>query len=672
MKMNKNILAAFLVVTFTLGIVLTAVPVMAHTTIGRPIETAPYAVRDSDVNGGHVPGVTGYVWPGGGKNWWLDTATEPPGYQNPWGAYPANVPSTTWWQLRGNAYAPFGAILTSTDEVDNVGDLIFALNFTLPQEYADAPGEFGAEYAQRYLGSALAPEDVVYNDLMIYIAPEFEPYDYEAWAGGVGYADPSIATTINVPYGGTQIQSFECDVAETQRGDVKDPFGPNWWLVTIPGQIAFTLDNDYSEWYYVRVNNIVAPQIAGRYVFKMFVNWSMPLGNAVDDNGDIVDWDGSADLSFEDYIFSAMPTENWPALLVKGEIDPGIMEGTVFTRGWDVNFAESPLLLAGRVRLEGEAYDPYTFEPLGRTVEARGYFNASAKGHYVVEGIAPGVYDVYASAAGYPELLVAEGIEVHAGKSVHVDLFLQPGAIVWGEIFSKHAFGEVLWNKELPVTVEIYDSNDWPEPFRGAVWGDVDGTVPDNWFEWETEHLMAWSPSNLTDAPYTSYVNGPQVLFEPNNGVILDRLDGSNTPAVDEFGRGVSPKSVAFPWVGTHPLYNTGVAGLDNKDPDGLYNGVGPSQTWWTDPDAASFVFRFGNKDYVGGYGIYGAPTEFDGHVPQLYATWINGLMPGTYYLRAWINGYVRLMPVVTMWTICLLLVLMNGLVMSLLLWMFS
>jgi hypothetical protein len=376
----------------------------------------------------------------------------------------------------------------------------------------------------------------------------------------------------------------------------------------------------------------------------MFVNWSFPLGNVIDENGDIVDWDGDSELSIEDYIFSAMPAENWPALLVKGEIDPGIVEGTVFTRGWDVNFAESPLLLPGRVRLEGEAYDPYTFEPLGRTVEARGYFNASAKGHFVVEGVAPGVYDVYASTAGYPEHLVYEGIEVHAGKSIHVDLYLNPGAIVWGEIFSKHAFGEVPWAKELPVMVEIYDSNDWPEPFSGGVWGAVDGTVPDNWYEWETEHLKTWSPINLTDAPYTSYVDGPQVLFEPLSGVVLDEYGagGADTPAVQQFQRSVTPKSVAFPWEGTHPMWNTGVAGLDDKDPQGIFNGVGPAQTWWTDPSEGSFTFRFGNKDYTTGYGIYGAPTEFDGHVPQIFATWVNGLMPGTYYLRAWINGYVQ------------------------------
>ena len=51
--------------------------------------------------------------------------------------------------------------------------------------------------------------------------------------------------------------------------------------------------------------------------------------------------------------------------------------------------------------------DPYTGQarPDLPTVDAVGYFNATAQGHYEVEGLAPGVYDLYASAAGYPQTL---------------------------------------------------------------------------------------------------------------------------------------------------------------------------------------------------------------------------------------------------------------------------
>ncbi len=78
--------------------------------------------------------------------------------------------------------------------------------------------------------------------------------------------------------------------------------------------------------------------------------------------------------------------------------------------------------------------------------------------------------------------------------------------------------------------------------------------------------------------------------------------------------------------------------------PCGKPNGVGPAQYWWVDAAGAftnggggsSFIFRFGEL------GIFGAPTEFDGHVPQSFASWVNGLTAGQYWVRVWINGYVQ------------------------------
>jgi hypothetical protein len=142
-------------------------------------------------------------------------------------------------------------------------------------------------------------------------------------------------------------------------------------------------------------------------------------------------------------ITSAIPVENWPVLLVKGEIDPGIVEGTIAFSSWDPDLYGKAMPLPARVRLVGTAMDPYTGELTGRKVEARGYTNASANGHYEVEGVAPGIYDVYASAAGYPETKVASGITVYPGQSVHLDIALNPGAIIHGKIFAKHGFGDV-------------------------------------------------------------------------------------------------------------------------------------------------------------------------------------------------------------------------------------
>ena len=66
--------------------------------------------------------------------------------------------------------------------------------------------------------------------------------------------------------------------------------------------------------------------------------------------------------------------------------------------------------------------------------------------------------------------------------------------------------------------------------------------------------------------------------------------------------------------------------------------GVGPAQNWYVVADGVNdkFHYEFGLK------GEYGAPSQLDGHVPQLYATWVNGLTPGRYYARAWVFRYVQ------------------------------
>ncbi len=364
-----------------------------------------------------------------------------------------------------------------------------------------------------------------------------------------------------------------------------------------------------------------APAIAGKYMFKMFLDDSYPVKNAVKSDGTL-DTTVTGSTTFP----STMPVENYPVMLVKGEVDPGIIEGTIRYGAWNQALYNTPLQLPGRVRAVGIADDPYTGASTGRAVEARGYFNASAKGHYEIEGVAPGVYDIYASAAGYPEMKVATGVKMIAGKSFHLDFLLQPGPILTGIIYSKHSFGEVAWPTIRPVTVEIYDSNEWPAAKPGYAW-DTAGMA------FEAQHLKSFSPINLTDSPYTSYVIGNTIF-----GTSPNELAASNFP-----------KKVAFPWehdtVGLPAVAWVGSAATaPPKDVFGVFNGVGPAQYWWVDPlgkytnggGSNSFRYQFGVK------GFYGAPMEYDGHVPQVYATWVNGMTAGTYYTRSWINGYVQ------------------------------
>ena len=146
---------------------------------------------------------------------------------------------------------------------------------------------------------------------------------------------------------------------------------------------------------------------------------------------------------------------------------------------------------------------------------------------------------------------------------------------------------------------------------------------------YDTDSIVTYSPANLTDAPFVSYVTG-------NTMFTGTRLSGTN-----------KPRSMAFPWEGPISYYALTTAPTF-KDPFGIFNGVGPAQPWWVDPlgnanpvtslgsSSSDFVFQFGAK------GAYGAPAQFSGMVPQVFATWTDSLTPGKYYVRVYVNGYVQ------------------------------
>jgi len=575
-----------------------AAPAYAHTTLGNLNRSAPFfRSNDHELNptnafGDHVPGPLGYVWPGSGLNMYSGVRTRPPGYQSPFTTFEEPT------QLAGSDYSPEGAILTSTDGYDNVGDLIFAINFSQPSAFVT---ESDSKPNFTYTTLAIYIPAPVFDKAGALVQDGFEPARGIDWDGG---ENTNIVTTITNNYGNIFVT----------RADKNDPFEPGSWIlfITAPKNITFTAAHNWSEWYYIRVNQMKAPHVAGRYFFKMFldnhypvrpqgllpslVKYKIPVGTPVQ---------GQAGLPR--LIDSTMPMENWPVLLVKGEVDPGIIWGTV--RYGDVansTLYGQPLSLPGRVRAVGTAIDPGTGESTGRAVEARGYFNASARGHFEVEGVAPGVYDIYASAAGYPEQKVAEGVKILRGQSYAYDPYVKLGPQIRGIVFSKEKFGLVPWPGQRPITVVIYDSN-----------------------AYDSDSVVAYSPMNLTHAPYSSYVVG-NTFFSG---------DGLLPPSV--------PRQVAFPWDG--PLgYYTFTSPPTFKDPFGLFNGVGPAQTWWVDPHASlspvtslgssstEFIFQFGSK------AVYGTPTKFSGMVPQVFATWTDSLSPGVYYVRVFVNGYVQ------------------------------
>ena len=377
-----------------------------------------------------------------------------------------------------------------------------------------------------------------------------------------------------------------------------DRFGPRWTIVSVTADanthrqfINFTTG---TEWYYVRLNVVIAPSIAGNYFFKMYLFSSLAPGAGELPSG----W---------------IPTQNWPTFLVKGEVDPASLTGNIRYGSYNSSLNGAPIQEAGKVwahmttklnpitggRLYSCPSPPQPPQPA--CTDAFAYFNATANGQYDIEGIAAGIYDVYAEAAGYPAQIIRSGVTLLRGQSLRLEGYLNPGVVIRGDVYSKHQIGDEPWPESSYIKIELYDNptnNHMPDP---------------------SANLVSWSPLPCIAGGQTSYVGGSHA------GSCGDPRLGS---------------SIAFPWheyKTSNGYTSNGVSTSKYGDKTSDPQGVGPPQHWFvnggsTDP----FHFQFGAK------GEYGAPRDLDGHVPQVYATWVNGLTPGRYFLRAWIFRYAQ------------------------------
>lgn len=571
---------------------------MAHTSLGVP--DASVNIRNREPN--HTPGPLGWVFPGGAL---IGEGARRgfPSYEDPKALI-----------ATAGIYSPGGAILASTDDRDNVGDLILALNFNqiglTSQERAAIASIFNNNDGAPSQLHRSGLKNLRYRSWIIYVPPEFKPPF--AWERG---ENGNIVSSVTDDY--TQMRVY--------KADQKDPFGPSWWVIHITTRedvlvfpivdSAGTLED---RWHFVRLNGMVAPKIAGRYFFKMFLNATYPppvTGKTV------VDPTGLTPR------MKSVPPENWPALLVKGEVDPAVITGTLRHGGLqNQTVAGQPMRLPGVVIAEGVAIDPVTERPTGRRVSAWAFLNATAQGRYEIEGVPAGTYTITATAAGYLPATVS-GITVRRGQSLSgVDFTLQPGPVLAGKVNSK-LIGDpgvsvnwpsqgLLEDKSVPTNLNrarqraLIQESDGSfteissDPILGRVFRPISVELLDF-----NGALVSFSPINVTNVPYTSYTWDNQTLRY---------------------------QRVAFPWEGV--LSPT-------KDPFGVHNGVGPAQVWWVRPDSTTFTFQFGNlpgTGFSGAFGVYGAPAIYDGHVPQVFATWVSGLRPGTYTIRIWVNGYIQ------------------------------
>ncbi len=632
--MHKKLVATLTIAIFLISTFAIVVPTQAHFTLGNLSGTSPYGLNNFDP---HVAGPVGYVWPGSGECAYLGMPNQAndncsPGYQSPYpNGNPPGAPSNSWYQLEGDTYAPFGAVLTNS-----TGDLVFALNATCTPANWNSAAACAAQENNAVTKSEIQTtlsDTSGWDTWIILIPPEFT-------VPGASTGDPSqIVSTLTNSYDGVVVAKLAPN----------DRYAPGWTMVAITADAAVNTNPPTSttgvyynhqfitftkagEWYYARINGVTAPSTAGRYFFKELLYSTYRCGNTYGVGPTVACKSGAGPgaipAAVQENPTVWVPPQNWPVVLVKGETDPAIITGTLRYAGYNSTLYQLPIAEAGQVWAHMTMrIDPYTGQnrPDLPTIDGQAYVNATANGHYELEGLAPGVYDIYAEAAGYPQTLCTSGVIVLKGQSLHFDCYLQPGPVIHGNIFTKHQFGDEPWPGNATsgqyIKIELYNNatlSNLVDPSAGAP--------------------VSWTPLPCTAGGQEDYY-GKRAA-----GLCGDPRDGS---------------AIAFPWheystVNQANQYNdvpnpfTGVANgytrdvamssffgntVLTSDPQG----VGPPQKWFVSGGTTTpFHFEMGLK------GEYGAPRDLSGEVPQVYATWVNGLTPGRYYVRAWTFRYVQ------------------------------
>ncbi|MHA1951926.1 MAG: carboxypeptidase-like regulatory domain-containing protein [Candidatus Thorarchaeota archaeon] len=263
-------------------------------------------------------------------------------------------------------------------------------------------------------------------------------------------------------------------------------------------------ESEFAGCYRVKILNMKAPNCAGKYFFKTFATGSLqpyfdfqllavdttpdswaitgqPTGGIPDrwqapgsptpaagqtgyggEDYNFDPWSGYLNGYFEK--FDSFWPENYPVLLVKGEIDPGYISGTVRYCGHSQyyygQFYGEGVHTSGKVVAEGTALDPITNEPTGRPVCAVGWFlgelpgqeddwkdrNTGSQGFYEIEGVAAGVYTLTAHAAGFVPRTLATQITIKRGQSLNgIDIYVCPTAKLQTKVYSKCPTGPVDW-----------------------------------------------------------------------------------------------------------------------------------------------------------------------------------------------------------------------------------
>jgi len=242
-----------------------------------------------------------------------------------------------------------------------------------------------------------------YSAIDVYVPPEFK---------GLDQGDTSNVWTNS---------TNDYNLISIRKMDLWDARAPGWWRVRVSN--VTSIKKEYEEYgFALRLFNLTAPSVAGRYFFKVFLNETKSIG-----------------------------AKNFPTVVVEADINPAYISGTVRYGGANRTRYGEPLRRPGKVFASG-------LTPDGRRVEAFAYFNESANGAYTLYGLAEGTYNLTFSASGFPPLTLDRPISVHRGQSLEgIDAYIGDGLIANVLVWSKCGMRPVTWNESLPIAMELLD-----------------------------------------------------------------------------------------------------------------------------------------------------------------------------------------------------------------------
>jgi hypothetical protein len=428
-----------------------------------------------------------------------------------------------------------------------VGDLLFEINLSAPRA-----------------------------GIQVYVPPEF--------GGLLPGNTTNIWTSITNDYRNIQLQRLRYN----------DTVAPFWYRIVLGNQTSFS--NAPSQiktgTHFLRMFNVQAPLICGRYFFKVFVQTSSLTPP------------------------TSIGSGNFPTVVVSASLNPAFIAGRLLAcqRGYYYRYGfGEPIAVPGKVVVDGTTY-------LGTRVTGIAYVNASLQSNYTVYGLEAGTYNITASADGYPSVTLDRLVNVREGQSLEgIDIYLCRGANISGIVWSKCELAPVQWGN-----ITFIDPFS-PKGFRAVNGGfAVDSLLINNQSSFPVTLVIGVNatqvqPGDLLSAfPFSNAVldtvlTSADIIPNPTNSTIFQR----NAPVVRGDNTAPALRSISVP----KPFKVV------------LYTADGPpvvNITGTTNPKAMNFNFSAWFSQY-------------DGHIPQDMAGYVSGIGYGDYTIRPFVNQYVQL-----------------------------